>query len=102
MATSTTSKAIPRATASAGTTGNGQTSTASVADTKLLNYVRGNAPQIVASITLAASQAGEGRDWVQMNEYLTLANTISGLCGLGQLAGGGTVPVQAMAAGAGR
>ena len=65
-------------------------------DVRLLNYLRTHAPQIVASISFAASRAGESRDWAQMNEYLAIAQQISVLTGLG-LIQENAAPAKAMA-----
>jgi hypothetical protein len=46
-------------------------------DAKLLNYVRGNAQRIVASISFAASRAGEQQRWSEVNDYLAIANQLS-------------------------
>jgi hypothetical protein len=69
-------------------------------DAKLLNYVRGNGPRIVAAASFAAARAGEQQHWGEMTEYLTIANNLSILCGLGQISTG--VPPLVMAAAAGR
>jgi hypothetical protein len=77
-------------------------STSSQTDTRLLNYVRSHAQQIVASISFAAARAGEAGRYDQMNEYLGMANQISNFCGLGQVSATVTGETRALAAGAGR
>jgi hypothetical protein len=70
-------------------------------DRKLLQYVRTCAPRIVAALVTQSSDAGGSRDWTEMNEYLTIANTFANLVGLAQIEatpGPGTHPAGAAAA----
>lgn len=50
-------------------------------DRKLLQYVRLKAPLIVAGLTRASAEAGAGRDWGGMNEFLGVATQFSTLAG---------------------
>ena len=57
--------------------GQSQTGGSSPNDAKLLKYVWGNAQRIVASISFAASRAGEQQRWSEVNDYLAIANQLS-------------------------
>jgi hypothetical protein len=69
----------------------------STADTKLLTYVRTNAPFIVSALACAASRAGEAEDWAEMQTYVGIANEVATQTGVGQTGGTGGI----VAAGAG-
>jgi hypothetical protein len=95
MASTTNAKTTPASTPSSGSTGGGSTQ-----DTKLLNLIRANAQQIIAAINLAAAREGEQENWLEMNEYTSLAYHLGQFCPTVQVAGG--MREQTMAAGSGR
>ena len=71
-------------------------------DTKLLNLIRANAQQIIAAINFAAAREGEQENWAGMNEYTSLAYHLGQFCPTVQVAGGGVMREQTVAAGSGR
>lgn len=67
-------------------------------DSKLVNYVRANAPHIIAGLLASASRMGEERDWTGMHEYQTMASKLSELCGLKALTAAQAAQAQAATA----
>lgn len=69
-------------------------------DIQFLNNLRAWGPQIVTSLLGSASECGQNHDWQGMNEYRSIADTLSTHLGVGtQIA---TPQVRAMSATAGR